>query len=252
MRIRTIKPEFFTDPDICDLPPLYRLAFIGLWNAADREGRMEDEPRRLKLHLLPCDNIDFDEVLQKLHTGGFIERYEINGNKYIQITNFLEHQRPNNREPESTIPKPLEHAQVNLRCLKYVQAEGEGEGERNREREEPAQTPEPPKPQPEKTAIPEELTAICFEAGWTAPESILSDWIDNRGWKPELIKEGLLAAFKSGKNRPAYIEAILADWTKNGKPRAREPDKRPARGVVAAADVPQAIKDKYAHLEDSS
>ena len=50
MRIRTVKPEFFTHEGLFDAEkatklPL-RVAFVGLWCAADREGRFRWEPRR--------------------------------------------------------------------------------------------------------------------------------------------------------------------------------------------------------------
>lgn len=62
MRIRTIKPEFFNHEAIFELEkstklPL-RLAYIGLWCAADREGRFKWEPRRLGVQIMPYDGVD--------------------------------------------------------------------------------------------------------------------------------------------------------------------------------------------------
>ena len=39
-RTRSIKPSFFDNEILGDLPPLTRLLFIGLWGIADREGQM--------------------------------------------------------------------------------------------------------------------------------------------------------------------------------------------------------------------
>jgi hypothetical protein len=66
-RIRTIKPEFFRHADLYEAEketglPL-RLAFAGLWTAADREGRFKWRPRELKLDCLPHDDVDFSRVL---------------------------------------------------------------------------------------------------------------------------------------------------------------------------------------------
>lgn len=111
-----MKPDFFIDSDIAELPPLYRLAFQGLWCQADREGRLKDNPKELKIKILPYDDIDFEDVLVRLsepkHSGRgnpFIVRYSVNGDRYIQILNFLLHQCPNVKEPESTIPISCEH-----------------------------------------------------------------------------------------------------------------------------------------------
>lgn len=113
-RIRSIKPPFFMNEEIADLPPLVRLFFIGLWTEADREGRVEDRPRRLKTAILPYDAIDVDGALDQLAAAGFIERYEADGQRCIQIRKFLKHQRPHHKEPASELPAPpnscLDHA----------------------------------------------------------------------------------------------------------------------------------------------
>ncbi len=108
-RTRSIKPGFFDNEILGDLPPLTRLLFIGLWTIADREGRLEDKPRRIKKMLMGYDDVDadgVDQMLQSLHDTGFIFRYSIDGNNYIQIVNFLKHQNPHIREKASEIPPP--------------------------------------------------------------------------------------------------------------------------------------------------
>jgi len=42
MRSRNIKPGFFKNEIIAEMPTETRLLFIGLWLLADREGRLED------------------------------------------------------------------------------------------------------------------------------------------------------------------------------------------------------------------
>ena len=110
-RARNIKPGFFTNEYLSDLQPLARLLFIGLWCYADREGRLEDRPRRLKTDILPYDNCDVEKLLNTLVESPerFIIRYEVDGKRYIQISNFLKHQNPHIKEPESIIPAPCEN-----------------------------------------------------------------------------------------------------------------------------------------------
>jgi len=111
-RIRTIKPDFFKDDDLAELPFQHRLLFAGLWTQADRAGRLENRPKRLKAEIFPYDNLDVEKLLSKLEhpqlscrpQKQFISRYEVNGEKYIEIIGFLEHQRPHHTELESTIP----------------------------------------------------------------------------------------------------------------------------------------------------
>lgn len=105
-RLRTLKPSFFTNEDLGEVHPLGRILFAGLWTEADRAGRLEDRPRRLKAALLPYDDADVDELLDALASRGFILRYEVDGARYIAVLSFGKHQRPHSKESASVIPAP--------------------------------------------------------------------------------------------------------------------------------------------------
>lgn len=105
-RARLLKPGFFANETLAELPFEDRLAFAGLWTTADREGRLEDRPRRLAVAIFPYDRVDMDATLGRLNDRGFILRYECQGERYIQIVNFRKHQSPHVREPKSAIPAP--------------------------------------------------------------------------------------------------------------------------------------------------
>jgi hypothetical protein len=135
-RIRTIKPSFFKDEDLSDLPVIARYVFSGLWCQADRAGRLEDRPKLLKIEILPWDDADMHAILDTL-APKFITRYTIDGKKYIQINNFLKHQRPDPRDPASVIPENPATAQpphientVCPPCVPVVDSVPEWEGER--------------------------------------------------------------------------------------------------------------------------
>ncbi len=106
-RIRTIKPDFFTNEDLVELSPFHRLLFIGLWTQADREGRLKDRSKRLKAMLLPYDDCNIDQLLSDLADHGFVVRYEIEGERFLSIPTFTKHQRPHPKEPVSEIPPPI-------------------------------------------------------------------------------------------------------------------------------------------------
>ncbi len=55
MRIRQVKPSFWTDPVIASVSYPARLFYIGLWNAADDSGWIEWEPRALGAALFPYE-----------------------------------------------------------------------------------------------------------------------------------------------------------------------------------------------------
>jgi hypothetical protein len=138
-RIRTIKPEFFDDEHLCELPFEARLCFVGLWTQADKAGRMEDRPKRLKARIFPFDDVDMDSILTALAREGFIVRYEIGGKPFLAVkqTSWVKHQRPRQDEPESVLPEPLaETVTLPLRRSddpvppERLGKEGKGEGER--------------------------------------------------------------------------------------------------------------------------
>lgn len=103
-RARNIKPGFFVNEDLTELDAWTRLLFIGLWTLADKAGRLEDRPKKIKIGVFPVDSVDVEEMLQGLARFGFINRYEVNGSKYIQIVNWDRHQNPHHTEKESVIP----------------------------------------------------------------------------------------------------------------------------------------------------
>ena len=103
-RARMLKPSFFTNEALSALPSSARLLFCGLWTIADREGRLEDRPSRIKVELLPYDRVNVDVLLQKLHDAGFIVRYESERGRVIQVVNFTKHQNPHKNEPPSSLP----------------------------------------------------------------------------------------------------------------------------------------------------
>lgn len=108
-RARSLKPGYFTNEGLADLGPHAHLLFAGLWTLADRKGRLEDRPRRIKVQALPFYDVDVDGLLTSLASAGFIVRYERDDNKYIQINNFDKHQNPHIKEAESAIPAPDKH-----------------------------------------------------------------------------------------------------------------------------------------------
>lgn len=108
-RIRHLSPEFFLDEDLAALPPFARLLFAGLWTLADREGRLEDRPKRIGALLFPYDDVDVAALLDML-AGKFIRRYQVGGKRLILIRNFAKYQHPHPKESSSELPAPPEES----------------------------------------------------------------------------------------------------------------------------------------------
>lgn len=108
-RIRTIKPSFFESEDVAVLPLRARLLWIGLWTHCDDAGRTKDNARLVKARVWPLDPDvglkDIEEDLEVLAEKGRIVRYEVDGQRYLQVTNWREHQKIQKPSP-SKIPPP--------------------------------------------------------------------------------------------------------------------------------------------------
>lgn len=143
MRIRTIKPEFWTDKKVASLSYLARLLFIGLWNLCDDEGRFLADPRIIKGSLFPLDDKTTTEdvagALSELSVRAHVLLTELDGEKYGCCPNFVKHQRIN-RPTRSKLPKISEssvstHGGLSEPSLterereREVEREGKGTGE---------------------------------------------------------------------------------------------------------------------------
>jgi hypothetical protein len=105
MRARLLKPGFFSNEALGQLPPACRLLFGGLWCLADREGRLEDRPARIRVEVFPYDRrFDVAAMLVRLAETGLIIRYAVNGKTYIWLPTFSQHQKCHPNEAKSTLP----------------------------------------------------------------------------------------------------------------------------------------------------
>lgn len=111
-RARNIKPSLFKNEILGVADPLLTILFGSLWCLADRDGRLEDRPLRIKAETFPYrENLDINGYLTELSRLGFIRRYLVAGIAYIQVVNFTKHQTPHHTEKASEIPKEEEQKQ---------------------------------------------------------------------------------------------------------------------------------------------
>jgi hypothetical protein len=92
-RIRTIKPDFWTDETLGECSPTARLLFVGTWNLADDHGNLERSSRQLKAQLFPYDNFDCEPLVVELLNAGVLIEYEVAVKKYLHIKGFEKHQK---------------------------------------------------------------------------------------------------------------------------------------------------------------
>ena len=106
MRARNIKPGLFKNEILGQAEPLLTILFTGLWCLADKAGRLEDRPLRIKGEVFPYrDGLEINRYLTELERLGFIQRYSANGTPIIQVVNFQKHQNPHHTEKGSQLPE---------------------------------------------------------------------------------------------------------------------------------------------------
>jgi len=173
MRARSIKPGFFVNEDLAECTPFARLCFIGLWMLADREGRLEDRPKRINGELFTFDDVDIDALLAELVTHGFIIRYRVGRDRYIQVLKFRENQSPHYAEKASVIPGPLTEREPEI--VPRAMPESKPQTKPEAEPEAGPQTDPPIEPEAEPQAQ-NPLTPDCGlltpDSGLLTPDSV--------------------------------------------------------------------------------
>jgi hypothetical protein len=153
VRIRSIKPEFWTSEDVAELDWPTRLLFIGLWSYVDDNGVGRDIDKLIKAALFPLEDDPRETLatvsrgLQTLSEGGQIDRYTVDGLPFFYINAWERHQRidkPNKaRYPSPTCGNavPRESVATSSRDPRETPAPGAGE-QRSRGTEEKGLLPD--------------------------------------------------------------------------------------------------------------
>lgn len=253
-RSRNIKPGFFTNDELAELPALTRLLFIGLWTLVDRDGRIEDRPKKIKAECMPYDDMDADAALQALCEAGFILRYASGGVRCIQVQNWHKHQNPHVKELASTLPAPDQHQTSTVL------------------------EPDKTQPQPEPAGlIPDSLPLIPDPLKEDAPaarkraaplpcpdgvtETTWADWLLLRKTKRAPVTETVLReaereAVKAGMSLDAFLrvwcargsQGLQADWLKPHERGSPAPISRFIKGTSLDPDF-QGYEDHAASLQ---
>ena len=93
MKMRGIKPDFWTDEDVVEVSAFARLLFVGLWQMACDNGHIKDSPKRIKMSILPADDVDIKSLLGELVEVGLVRR----SGGWISVPNLGKHQRIDRR-----------------------------------------------------------------------------------------------------------------------------------------------------------
>ena len=150
---------------------------------ADREGRLEYRPKKIKAEVLPYDSCNLAKLIEQLACHGFVVLYSVNGENYLSIPAFAKHQNCHVREPESTIPAPDEHSASTVPCTSPARPLTES----------PLLNPESPLLNPESVEKVPVQGTDDFDSFWTAypkksgsKKSARENWRKLNGERPPL------------------------------------------------------------------
>lgn len=109
-RIRSAKPDFWTDPIMCSLSRDIRFTFKGIWEVcADDYGRFLADSRVIKGAVWPLDDDvtlkKIERYLLTLAETGRLVLYTVHGVRYGFVINWYKHQRVSHPTP-SRFPAP--------------------------------------------------------------------------------------------------------------------------------------------------
>lgn len=226
-RIRTVKPQLFKHEGLFELEretglPI-RLAWIGLFTLADREGRFKWRPRELKADIMPYDeNVDFAAILSALASIQLIQRYQVDGEFFGHIPKWHQHQHVNAREAKSTIPAPelatpgevtseVQETHVHARALQ-VHARGEGKGREGKGKEGSVRvTSLRPRPAGAGSSLQRHSLTSVEHLREILGETYLRD-LDEALRDPEYIRSNLSKLFLHFRDRPSKNRKTVTGW----------------------------------------
>lgn len=105
-RIRTIKPEFWSDEKLSPLGCYERLVFLGLICSADDAGRLLDNTKTIDAFVFPETEDSTKEAVETLWRLDRIRRgLTASGQRVIQIVNWESHQKVDKPNMKAALPE---------------------------------------------------------------------------------------------------------------------------------------------------
>lgn len=218
-RIRTIKPDFWTDEKLTECSMSARLLFIGMLNFADDNGNLVASAKKLKMQVFPADNIECQSLLDELIAQGVVIQYSVSGEEYLHIKGFKKHQVIN-RPSKSNIPQPeIIDGSVSDAGAIADGKEGNGKEGNNNPPNPPAGGESPAKPKRERKPRIQLKTFIenCRAAGENAISGYrpLLEYVEATGLPMEFVQlawDEFKRQFGTGGKDEARLQA---DWRRH-------------------------------------
>lgn len=238
MRIRTVKPEFWTHEQLGSCDDFCRLLALALLNYADDEGYFLANPAIIRGAVFPFmdDHTKIRGSLDELVKVGYLEIGVANDGRNIgRIINFRKHQkidRPQSSKIKDSVT--FDEGSSNIRRIVGEPSttdrrwNGRGEEQEERKSEEPVVEPQAaatpgqdlelknfedaPKPRRDKARAPfETVSEFALSQGLTHndAEYIFQGW-ESKGWKNIKDWRATIRSWKAGGFFPSQKAQVLA------------------------------------------
>jgi len=220
-RIRSIKPELPQSESMGNVSRDARLTFILLWTLSDDEGRLRGNSRMLASLLFPYDDdvpALIDGWMKELEDEACITRYKIDGQSFVQIRNWLIHQKID-KPSKSKIPACAESSKPFANVREESSEErikgSEDQGEEGNGSPPPA--PPSAKSKKVKTALPADFSI----------SDRVREWADEKGFASlQAHFENFVGACRAKGYTyvdwdEGFMGAIRNNWAKVGAPAVR-------------------------------
>lgn len=213
-RIRTIKPDFPHSESMGRVSRDARLLFVMLWTIADDAGRLRGNSRMLASLLFPYDDDAGSLIggwLDELEREGCIARYSVDGGAYVEIRNWLNHQKIDKPSASKIPANPgdSENPREDSRILPVGRERKGKEGRGEDASEKPvADAPTPVGRKAKKLTLSDWLENIPEGQQAVPPDDTIFDWADQVG----LPSEYLALAWESFGVKYADNAKTYTDW----------------------------------------
>lgn len=228
-RIRSIKPELPKSESMGRCTREARLCFILLWTESDDSGRLRGDSRLLASLLYPYDDDAKDLMpgwLDQLEQEGCIIRYHVDGNSYIQIRKWHDHQKID-KPSASKIPPFVEHSS-NPREPSPTDLDMDQDLDKDKDQGNDARTQLSWNRPPTKLEVINEFTNLGIEDATNQAELFWSNY-QSKSWM-------------LGNTKITDWKARIPIWINQGAPKGRA---SPTAAVVQTESLEDAAKRRH-------
>lgn len=211
-RIRTIKPEFWTDEDMAEVSEAACLLAIGLLNYADDEGYFNANPKLIKAAVFPIrePSVTIPVMLRELSNHGYLSMFSTSDNRHFGvINNFARHQVVNKPKPSKIKAMELVPYQYGSDTGAVPVGKDQGSGKGKDKPHSNAREENPPPPAEQEPPPPFPLNGNNF-----------GKFLMFKGWVPgdDFVKSAALWGRSIGQGySPPELAEFVTYWIAEGK-----------------------------------